>query len=189
MNEPAPVVPTVRMKADVSSREAAIAWTKRRIRKLGLLLLLGAALSPVASGIVVGWRYFRKTGGETPPIGPFITSSLMWAGVVIVCLLIVVAIIGTKYFKFARRAGPVLERGTEHDGQVVDVQTSTRRGGGINHHKVTLVVQTSDGASVTAALEESEGTELPLVDVGAPAKVWTLEGRSFVGTSGALFEV
>jgi hypothetical protein len=175
------------MNGDVSSREAAQAWLGRRIRKLGLGLLLGIALSPVASAFVVAVVFIARRR-ELPPLSGLVESSLAWTVVIVPIIVFVTALIALKYMKFAKRVGPIVRNGAESSGRVVDVQFSSRKSkSGVLHGKVTLTVQ-ADGAAWIAAIEESQGTKLPKVDVGAPAKVWTLGGRAVVGTSGSLFE-
>jgi hypothetical protein len=103
-------------------------------------------------------------------------------------LLIACGVLAHKYMKFAKRVGPIVRAGRESDGQVVAVQYSARKAkSGVTHGKITLTVAT-DGTTCIAALEESQGTKLPRVLVGTRAKVWSLDGRAVIGTSGALFE-
>jgi hypothetical protein len=175
------------MTFDVSTTEAAKAWLQRRPRKLGLLFLLGVVLSPVASAIVVSIKYFSKAH-QLPPLGPLVTSSLMWAAIIVALMVIVVMIIGVKYFKFAQRVRPILEAGQPQTGTVTDVRFDSRRKGGVTLHKETLTVETESKATFTVAIEETEGTHLPKVEPGAPATVWMANGQAVVGTSGALFE-
>jgi len=178
---------TREMTLDVSTRPAAKVWLQRRIRKLMLLLLLGVVLAPVASGIVVGVRYFRRVG-DLPPIVPLVTASLLWAAIIVALMLLVVGIISVKYLKFAKRVRPILESGQEAAGEVAEIAFSARKKGGVTLHKETLTLQLSTGDTVRVAIEETEGTPLPKVAVGAPGVVWTLGGQVVVGTSGALFE-
>lgn len=81
------------MTFDVSTREGAKMWLHRRIRKLGLVFLLGVVLSPVAAAIVVSIKYFR-VAKTLPPLGPLVVSSLMW-GTIMVALMGIVAVILT----------------------------------------------------------------------------------------------
>lgn len=178
---------TKEMTLDVSTRQAAKIWLQRRIRKVWMLMLLGIVLAPVASGIVVGIRYFVRTR-ELPPIAPFLGASLQWAAIIVVLMLVVVGIISAKYFKFAKRVRPILESGQETTGAVAQIEFSARKKAGVTLNKETLTVKIDDQSSVQAAIEETEGTHLPKVDVGATAVVWTLDGQAVVGTSGALFE-
>lgn len=185
MSEPTREPPSKPSTRDVSTRAAARAWTRRRLRTLGLLLLLAVVLSPVASAAVVAWNAAKR--GVILTLGELALASLMWGAIATACVGIVAVIIALKYATFARRAAPILERGVEAMGRVVEVRSSTRRGGGVNHHKLTISIQTSDGGLLDAMIEEMEGTELPVVEIGAPATIWTLERRSIVGTCGALF--
>ena len=175
------------MTADVSTKESALTWLTARIRKLGLVFLVGVVASPVASAIVVGWRVFRRTK-EFPPFGQLIGPILMWSAIVIVLMALVMFMILGKYIKFAKRVRPILEHGTQSTGSVVNVQESARKGGGVNFYKTTLTIDLGHGESVMVGLEESEGTDLPKVEPGAPAVVWRHGGAVVAGTSGSLFE-
>jgi hypothetical protein len=175
------------MAHDVSTRAAALRWSGRRLRKLGLIAVVGIALTPVASALVVGVVYVVRRQ-SLPPWDGIVSSSLAWTVVIIPILLLSTGIIASRYAKFRRRVEPIVQGGTETAGRVVEVQCTSRTGtGGVRFDKLALTVCTP-GGDLVVAIEESQGTKLPLVAVGAPATVWTLAGKSVVGTSGALFE-
>ena len=83
---------------------------------------------------------------------------------------------------------PIVRSGDEDLANVVDVQFSKREAAGINYFMETLTLETSSGETLHASIEESDGTDLPEVELGAGAIVWSLDGRTAVATSGALFE-
>ena len=178
---------TVSMKDDLSTREAALAWSFKRIKKLGLVLVVSVCISPIASAGVVAFRYFLRAG-ELPPIGALVESSLLWAAIAILLVALVTAIIGVKYLKFASRVRPIIESGREERGQVAHVRFESRKAkSGVTHHKEILTVTLGD-RQLQAAIEESEGTSLLAVAVGVPATVWTSDCGHVVAASGALFE-
>ena len=176
-----------KMEGDVSSREAAMSWLYRRIKKFGYLLALVVVLAPIASGIVVTIFHYRRTK-EIPPFGPLVVGSLQWSVIIIALALVVSGLIIWRYYKFAKRVRPIIESGTETSGEVKKVEFSSHRAKGINHYEEIVYVETSGDGTVKASLVESEGTPLPKVEKGAPAVVWSHEGKHVVGTSGALFE-
>ncbi|MFH2009300.1 MAG: hypothetical protein ABI333_22105 [bacterium] len=187
MSEDKSAHPVKVMDADVSTKDAAREWLGKRIRQLFKLAILSVILTPVAVVIVIlGKTVFRGRG--MPPMGDLAVVTLMWCAIVIPILLFVVVLLGIKRFKIARRVRPILDGGTQRQGQVEDVQHGSSRKSGVNFYSVTITVALADGGRVTAAIVESEGTELPLVEQGASAVVWTLGEQSVVGTSGSLFE-
>ena len=101
---------------------------------------------------------------------------------------IVAVILAVKYAKIAKRVRPILDSARPEPGQVTDVRFDSRRAGGVNLHKETLTVQAESGSTITVAIEETEGTQLPKVEPGAPATIWAAGDQAVVGTSGALFE-
>ena len=172
---------------DVTTREGAENWLGRRIRQIGKLVILGMVLTPVAVTVVILARtVFRGRG--MPPMSVFIPALLMWSVIIVAILLFMGFLLGFRRFKVARRVRPFLRDGTQKSGRVVEILESSRRGGGVNFYKKTIVVETDDGSKAEAAIEEMEGTDLPEVARNAPATVWTLGNRSVIGTSGSLFE-
>lgn len=172
---------------DVTTREGAENWLGRRIRQIGKLVILAVVLTPVAvTAVILAKTVFRGKG--MPPMSAFIPALLMWSVITIAILLFVAFLIGFKRFKVARRVRPFLREGNQKSGRVVEILESSRRGGGVNFYKMTIVVETDDGSRAEAAIEEMEGTDLPEVARHAPATVWTLGERSVIGTSGSLFE-
>jgi hypothetical protein len=175
-----------RMTADVSTRAAAEQWLGHRLRQLVKLLVILIVATPPAAAVVVVSRTLLK--GRDLPWSEVLVLTLMWSAIAIGLGSLVLALIGIKRFRIARRVRPVLAQGTERAGRVTKVKTRSRKAGGVGFHAVVLTVTLDDGATVEASIEESTGTALPEVDEGAAATAWTLGDRHVVGTSGALFE-
>jgi hypothetical protein len=175
-----------RMTGDVSTRAAAEEWLGKRIRQLLKLLVILVVASPPASAVVIVSRTLLR--GRDLPWSEVLVLILIWSGIAIGLGSLVLVLIGLKRVRIARRVRPILAQGTERHGQVAAVKQRSRKAGGVDFHAVVLTVTLEDGASIEASIEESTGTALPRVDVGAPATVWTLGDRTVVGTSGALFE-
>lgn len=175
-----------RLTADVSTREAATRWLDQRLRQLlRLLVVLLVATPPATAAVVVSRTLLR---GRDVPWSEVVVLTLIWCGIAIGLGLLVLALIGLKRFRVARRVRPILAQGTERRGTVTRVKTRSRKAGGVDFHAVLLTVTLEDGAPVEASLEEATGTALPEVDEGAAATVWSVGDRHVVGTSGALFE-
>jgi hypothetical protein len=185
-SQEAPGFQLVPMAGDVSTREGALAWLGRRIRKLGLALVVGIAVTPIASALVAGIAY-TLSYGELPSVARVVESSLAWTVVMVPILFIAVGLLARKYMKFAARVRPIVRAGSESHGAVVGVQFSSRKAkSGVLHGTITVSVA-AEGTTWIAAIEESQGTKLPKVLVGTRATVWSLDGRAVIGASGSLF--
>lgn len=176
-----------RSTANVSDRQAAIAWFSDRVRKVWKIMVVAVVVAPIASAALVIFRHMRRSR-EFPPVGPLLGAVAFWSVLAIALMAIVAFLLTRKYMAFGKRAGPIIQQGEERSGTVVNVAYETRQAGGVAQFKEILTIELDGGETVTAALEYPTGTKLPQVDTGADATVWTHNGSSVVATSGALFE-
>lgn len=120
--------------------------------------------------------------------GALVGRSVFFAVLGVALIAVVAAVIGRRYWAFAKRVEPIITQGQELRGVVATVTPGNRRAAGVEHYSVTVHVRTPEGRELAAMVEEMQGTPLPAVSPGASATIWILGDHAVVGTSGSLFE-